>query len=224
MICSSSILAIITLTIALPSFISALVNLPGDRVYKRIVYGEVVSGSDIMVLDKARRLGLSWRNSSNGWNHRANGYLRRANLKVDSARMNDLKKAKEFAINSIKRSPSNSYAWSRLMLANYRLEGRTEDVRRALMASINMANYLPRLFYIRAKFGMRIWPLLSQLDRKVVFQQIRMGFKVDKKQIISLTGHPVDLGIIRAAMSIDLKSIIAFEDSYEFYVTRHLKK
>lgn len=161
----------VLLFMAVPRFMSALVQLPGNYVSQRLERHEKVSDKALSKFASTRRGSLKWTSNGQQWVELGLAQLRQA-----ERNQTDRKILLQHAIADLRKGvsmkPANSPAWLWLAEAELMRGGATEAVAHAVEMSIHTAPLDRRYFMKRLQISLLSWPHLNMNGRQAVANQV----------------------------------------------------
>ena len=161
----------ILLIMAVPRFVSALVQLPGNHVQLRIERHQEISDAALSKFASTRRGSLKWTSSGQQRVELGLALLRQAERnQVDRKFL--LQKAITHLRSGLSMKPANSPAWLWLAEAELLRGGAPAAVARAVEMSIHTAPLDHRYYMKRLQISLLSWPELNLNGRQAVANQV----------------------------------------------------
>jgi hypothetical protein len=174
------------LFMAVPRFMSELVQLPGNYVPQRLERGVKVSDAALSKLSSTRRGSLKWVSGGQQWVELGLAQLRQAER--DQAKRDVLLRG---AITDLRKGlskkPANSPGWLWLAEAELLRGGPTPAVARAVEMSIRTAPLDHRYYMRRLEISLLSWPQLDLDARQAVANQIHIARRKFPRRLANLT-------------------------------------
>ncbi len=173
------------LFLAVPSFMSALVQLPGNYVPQRLERGEQVSDAALSKFSSTRRGSLEWVSGGQQWVELGLAQLRQAERNQDDrdillrGAVADLRKG-------LGMKPANSPGWLWLAEAELLRGGPTPAVARAIEMSIHTAPLDHRYYMKRLEISLLSWPQLDLDARQAVADQVHFARRKFPRRLAGL--------------------------------------
>ena len=196
-----------------PRTIAALAMLPGGPVLSEIQNLRPVGRDDLEILIASQRRGLRFGESGRKWTDlglaqlllaREQGVPGGIKLEMVSPAIVSLKTGVALA-------PANPFAWTRLAYAHSLTMGPSSTMASALRMAMLTARYEPRLLFIRLELCLRSWSFFRTDDHELVFQQVRLAWRKNRKQLVALAVKTGQVNVVRAALLGSRKDLSAFE-------------
>lgn len=186
-----------------PRTVGGFVKLPGDHVVNMMRGDQPVTGQDIATLADSRERTLRFFSNRQTWGEFGLARLIAAvgDGVDEEARRNGLRQAVEAIENGLALAPNDGYAWARLAIARYYLDGPGSSVADALTQSILIAEYDRRLVFDRLDVAFAVWDYLTPDGRELTRRQISYGYGVSWKRLRELAKTPERRVRIIAALS-----------------------
>ena len=196
-----------------PRTIAALAMLPGGPVLREIQNLRPVGRDDLEILIASQRRGLRFGESGRKWTDLGLAQLLlareqgvRGGIKIEMVSQ---------AIVSLKTglalAPANPFAWTRLAYAQSLTMGPSPSVAWDLRMALLTARYEPRLLFIRLELCLRSWSFFKPEDRELVFQQVRLAWRKNRKRLVDVAVKTGQVNVVRAALLGSRKDLSAFE-------------
>jgi hypothetical protein len=122
-----------------------------------------------------------------------------------------LRRAIEALRDGLARAPANPYAWARLAYAEALAEGWSPRAVAALRLALITAPYEPRLLWSRLRMAFLAWPEMGPEDREMIFQQIRLAWRANPRELARLAVDLNQVNLVRAALLRTPEEGAAFE-------------
>jgi hypothetical protein len=107
------------------------------------------------------------------------------------------------------RAPGDAFAWAALAQGQL-ASGDWEAARRALEASMRLAGYEPGLSIMRAALGLRIFFLLSEDDRRLWADQVRLAWDRHPAELLAIARDAEFAALLKRALGRDPARLEAF--------------
>lgn len=172
------------LVMAVPRFMSELVQLPGNYVPQRLERGIKVSDAALAKFSSTRRGSLEWISGGRQWVELGLAQLRQAERNTADREIL-LRRAVADLHKGLGMKPANSPGWLWLAEAELLRGGPTPAVARAVEMSIRTAPLDHRYYIKRLEISLLSWPLLGLDARQAVADQVRYA---DRKFRHRMTG------------------------------------
>lgn len=176
------------LIMAVPRFMSELVQLPGNYVTQRLERNVKVSDKALVKLSSTRRGSLKWNSSGQQWVELGLAQLRQAERDQVNREIlllgavDDLRKG--LAV-----KPANSPAWLWLAEAESLRGGSATAVAQALAMSIRTAPLDRRYYMKRLEMSLLSWPQFGLEARQAVAGQVHYARKKFPRRLAVLAGR-----------------------------------
>ncbi len=210
----AGLFAIVLIYLAVPRLAASLANLPGDRVFGRIVAREPVDADALRRLVESRTRALAWTAAPRSWTDLGLGVLLRARIEAGddaSAAREFLAHARRTVTAGLALGPINPYAWARLAFIEWHLGAPPDRIATLLKMSNLTGPVSPRLTFFRLDLAFRTWRYLADSDRRIVLRQIRSAWYVSADRLLALASTPLRRSIIRAALILRPALIAEYE-------------
>ena len=109
------------------------------------------------------------------------------------------------------RAPAWPCAWTRLALAELEAGGPSPELAKPLEMALITARYTPRLLFVRLDLCLIAWPYFDSDAREMVFQQVRIAWRMSPERLVDLALIMERLDVVRTALLISPLELEAFE-------------
>lgn len=205
--------ALVLLLPSVPRTIGVLVSARSEPVLRALQDQRPASVDDLQTLAGGLQEGRAWLGDGRLRTDLGLAYLLLAEKlppnSPDSTAM--LHRAIEALRDGLSRAPANPYAWARLAYAEALANGWTPQAVTALRLALITAPYEPRLLWSRLRMAFLAWPEMSGEDRQLVFQQIRLAWRADPRELAKLAVDLERVNLVRAALLRSPHDSAAFE-------------
>jgi hypothetical protein len=200
---ASTALALTVLYLGVPRLVGGIVKLPGDHAISQIRAERPIASTDVATLAQSRERTLRWLPERKTWGELGLAHLLAGALRApeDESRRPALLAAVGAIETGLALAPNDGYAWARLAIARYYLDGPSDGVADALTQSLLIAEYDRRLVFDRLDVAFAVWDRLSPETREVVRRQVGYGYHVSPNRLGALARTPDRRVRILAALS-----------------------
>jgi hypothetical protein len=207
------VIAVPLVIFAVPQLIADIASARGSDVLTRLQNQETVSAADLDTLIRATERARAWVD-----NGRFATDLGLAKLLVAERRTATEAEAREeleaaIAVlrDGLTKAPGNPYAWARLAYAEARLDGFTPAALSALRLALLTATNEPRLLWPRLSLSLRAWPHMTDTDRSIVTNQIRIAWGEKPEELARLAVELQQESLVRGALGRNRADIEKFD-------------
>ncbi len=127
---------------------------------------------------------------------------------------NLLKSAKKHLQQGLSVAPANSFGWLRLAYMNILTDGASEDVSNTIYMSVTTSPYNYQIIYYRLSLAIISWDYFNEDDKDTLLQQIRVGWRWDKKKIFNLVTSENAKNIVEAALLSSPEDTVEFNNMF----------
>jgi hypothetical protein len=176
----------VLLVMAVPRFMSALVQLPGNYVPQRLERGETVGDAALSKLASTRRGSLEWISGGQQWLELGLAQLRQAERSPENRGIL-LPRAVAALRQGLTLKPANSPGWLWLAEAELLRGGASPAVARAIGMSVRTAPLDRRYYMRRLEISLLSWSYLDIHARQAVAGQVRFASRKFADRLAGLT-------------------------------------
>ena len=192
------------LLMAVPRFMSAVVQLPGNFVPARLEIHKKVSDAALAKLSSTRRGSIKWNSGGQQWVELGLAQLRQAE-RNEADREILLQRAVADLRKGLGMTPANSPGWLWLAEAELLRGGPTPAVRRAIEMSILTAPQDKPDYIKRLQISLLIWPQLDLDAREMVANQVHYAQRLFPARLAELAGKPEYGNLVQAILEMTPK-------------------
>jgi hypothetical protein len=209
-------LGVALLALGAPRLIAAVVMFPGEPILQKVQNLEPVDEEELKILIVSQQRGLSWIASGRKWMDLGLAQLLLAEKKDanDPERLNLISSAIKSLRTGLAMAPASPFAWTRLAHAEILKGGASPEALGAFRFGLETAPFEPRLAIARLTLGVSLWDELQEVEKQLIFKQMRSTWKSTWKDKTRLTDFALETGrpnLIRAALLKSPKDLAYFE-------------
>jgi len=206
-------LGLLLLAMATPRLMAGLAIEPHDALLRAVGNGRSVELTEVLQAAQDYEDAVGWHRNAEDLADLAGLYFVAASQfpADDVLREEFLLRAVERDKASLQRAPAQPNAWARLALALINLDREPELARRALVQSLRLSPWQPRLAQLRAGLGLRVWPQLDAEARELVLLQVRLAAAIDPKGLAAVVPTPALWAVVEQALVQQPDLLLALE-------------
>jgi|APTNR8051073442_1049403.scaffolds.fasta_scaffold08790_3 tetratricopeptide (TPR) repeat protein len=207
------VIAVPLIVFAVPQLIADIVSARGNDVLTRLQNDETVSAEDLDTLIRATERARAWVDNGRSATDLGLAKILAADRRnaMDAEARGEFEEAIAVLRDGLTKAPGNAYAWARLAYAEARLDGFTPAALSALRLALLTATNEPRLLWPRLSLSLRAWPHMTDTDRSIVANQIRIAWGENPEELARLAVDGQQESVVRGALGRNRADIEKFD-------------